>query len=95
MTGGSFSVTGGFWALYAVQTPGAPQLSIEQMPGGVRVFWPVPATGFVLEESVALASSPPAITWSQVSVATYETNGTHIFITVPMPSGSKFYRLRR
>ena len=26
MTGGNYSLTGGFWALYAVQTPGAPCL---------------------------------------------------------------------
>ena len=29
LTGGSYSVTGGFWSLYAVQTPGAPLLSIR------------------------------------------------------------------
>ena len=28
MTGGTFSLTGGFWALFAVQTPGAPTLRI-------------------------------------------------------------------
>src|SRR5438045_1762891 len=28
MTGGSYSVTGGFWSLLAVQTPGAPLLKI-------------------------------------------------------------------
>src|ERR1039458_5110991 len=28
MTGGAYSLTGGFWALYAVQTPGAPLLTI-------------------------------------------------------------------
>jgi hypothetical protein len=95
MAGGPFSVTGGYWAFYAVQTPGAPLLSIEELPGGVRVFWPLPATGFVLDESLALASLPPATAWSQVPVATYQTNATHISITVPMPVGSKFYRLRK
>ena len=29
MTGGNFSLSGGFWALYAVQTPGAPLLTIQ------------------------------------------------------------------
>ena len=28
MTGGNYSLTGGFWALFAVQTPGAPVLNI-------------------------------------------------------------------
>src|ERR1039458_10774684 len=29
MTSGSYSLTGGFWSLYAVQTPGAPALTIR------------------------------------------------------------------
>jgi hypothetical protein len=32
MNSGDFSVTGGFWALYAVQTPGAPWLTITLNP---------------------------------------------------------------
>ena len=28
MSGGNYSLTGGFWAAYAVQTPGAPYLSV-------------------------------------------------------------------
>lgn len=28
MTGGNYSVTGGFWSLFATQTPGAPLLNI-------------------------------------------------------------------
>ena len=60
------------------------------------MFWPVPATGFVLEESVTLASPPAGTIWSPVPVATtYQTNATHIFINVPMPNGSRFYQLRR
>src|ERR1700679_2210350 len=30
MTGGNYSLTGGFWALYAVQVPGAPVLTITR-----------------------------------------------------------------
>src|SRR5262249_1949081 len=33
MTGGNFSLTGGFWSLYALQTPGAPTLKI--VPAGL------------------------------------------------------------
>ena len=29
MTGANYSLTGGFWSLYALQTPGAPALSIN------------------------------------------------------------------
>src|ERR1017187_3908814 len=37
MSGGQYSVTGGFWALYAVQTPGAPALTITHSGNGVKV----------------------------------------------------------
>ena len=52
--GGSYTLVGGFWALPgAVQTPGAPLLSVEKLGGNnVRVFWPLPATGFVLDHAV-------------------------------------------
>src|SRR5580704_7953423 len=40
MTGGSFSLTGGFWSIYALQTPGLPSLSIRVVaPGSVVVSW--------------------------------------------------------
>jgi hypothetical protein len=92
LTGGQYSVIGGFWApAVAVQTPGAPLLSIELLPGGVRVFWPVTAAGFVLQKSVALESTM----WSPVPAGIYETNATHISITVPPGVDSQFYRLRK
>jgi hypothetical protein len=95
MGGGSYSLVGGFWGIVsAVQTPGAPLLSVERLGGNVRVFWPLPATGFVLDQTMALASPPAAIVWSQVPFP-YSTNATHISITVPAPTGNKFYRLRK
>ena len=95
LTGGVYSVTGGFWpGVTLVQTPEAPLLASELLPGGsVRIFWPLPATGFVLDQTTALASPPAAISWSQVAFP-YATNATHISITVPPGVGSKFYRLR-
>lgn len=93
MSGGIYALAGGFWGV--AQTTIPPLLSIEQFPGGVRVFWPVSAAGFVLDETMALGSSPPATMWTQVPAATYQTNATHISITLPMPAGGKFFRLRR
>jgi hypothetical protein len=95
MTNGLYSITGGFWSVVEViQTPGAPLLSIEQLGGGtVRVFWPLPADGFVLDQTSAMTSPPAAISWSQVPFP-YQTNATHISITVA-PAGNRFYRLRR
>src|SRR5438309_765524 len=40
MTGGNFTLEGGFWSIFAVQTPGAPLLSIERQVNAVRVYWP-------------------------------------------------------
>src|SRR5262245_38560903 len=37
MSGGTYSVLGGFWSIIALQTPDAPLLSIETAHGGVRV----------------------------------------------------------
>jgi len=37
MTGGPYSLTGGFWAIYAVQTPGAPYLTITRSNATVIV----------------------------------------------------------
>ena len=94
MSGGNYSLVGGFWGIVAaVQTPGAPLLSVERLGGSVRVFWPLPATGFLLDQTTGLASPPAAIVWSQVPFP-YATNATQISITVPSPVGNKFYRLR-
>jgi hypothetical protein len=94
LTNGQYSVTGGFWGIVApVQTPGAPRLSVERQGANVRIYWPLPATGFVLDQATALTSPPAAIAWSQVPFP-YSTNATHISLTVPSPVGNKFYRLR-
>ncbi len=96
LTGSVYSVTGGFWpGVTLVQTPEAPLLASELLPGGsVRIFWPLPATGFMLDQTTALASPPAAISWSQVAFP-YQSNATHISITVPPGLGSKFYQLRK
>ncbi len=96
LSGGSSTLVGGFWALPgAVQTPGAPLLSVEQLAGSsVRVYWPLPATGFVLEQSLSLASPPATNPWSQVAFP-YQTNATHISLTVSAPAAARYYRLRK
>ena len=43
---------------------------------------------------MALSNAPAATVWSQVGFP-YQTNATHISITVPMPTGTKYYRLRK
>jgi len=97
MSGGNYTLVGGFWSIVAaIQTPGAPLLTISLNPqlSTINVSWPLPATGFVLDQTLALSNTPPETVWSQVAMP-YQTNVTHISITVPMPGGKKFYRLRK
>lgn len=89
MTNGSFSLTGGFWSIFAVQTPEAPLLSVERRGAAGRVFWPLPATGFVLDQSLTVTGA-----WSQVAFP-YVTNANEISVNASATSGNKFYRLRR
>ena len=95
MTGASYALDGGFWGFVGtIQTPGAPLLSVERNGTSVRVSWPAPTTGFVLDHTTALAATPAATVWTQVPFP-YSTNVTHISITVAAPMGTKYYRLRQ
>ena len=89
MTGGNYSLTGGFWSIIeAVQTPGAPLLSIVRSGSEAIISWLAPATGFVLQQSQALTTN----SWTVFS-ATMTTNDGIISVTVPATSGYQFYRL--
>src|SRR5437660_4921406 len=90
MTGGGYTLVGGFWGVVsALQMADAPLLSTERLPGGVRVYWPNSATGFVLEHSLSVTGA-----WSQVAFP-YDTNATDISISLSPPLGNRFYRLRK
>jgi len=89
MTGGNFSLIGGFWALFAVQTPDAPLLTIRLTPTNTAIVsWPSPSTGFLLQQNADLntanwVTDPQSVT----------DNGTNRFIIVNPPAGNRFYRL--
>ena len=58
MTGGNYSLYGGFWALYAVQTPGAPMLTIQlTTTNTAMVYWPSPSTGWNLQQNNDLSTA--------------------------------------
>jgi len=90
MTGGNYSLTGGFWSLYAVQTAGAPVLSIKFINNTAIVYWPSPSTGYNLQANTSLA----AANW--VTPSEVVTNdGTIKYIIVNPPTGNRFYRLKQ
>ena len=89
LIGDGFSLNGGFWSPAIVPPPELPVLSIERLGEDVRVFWPLSAIGFVLDESSTIGGE-----WSPVAFP-YDTNATDISITIPSPAGSRFYRLRK
>ena len=91
VTGGNYSLTGGFWSLFAVQTPGAPVLSIQLTSTNTAiVYWPSPSTGFNLQVSTNL------VTTNWVTAAeTVTDNGSIRFILVNPHTSNCFYRLKQ
>ena len=89
LIGDGFSLNGGFWSPAIVPPPELPVLSIERLGEDVRVFWPLSAIGFVLDECSTINGK-----WSPVAFP-YDTNATDISISIPAPTGSRFYRLRK
>jgi hypothetical protein len=93
LSGGQYALSGGFWSIVAaIQTPGAPTLSVVLTNGLVRVSWPQPAPNWVLEQTSTLTGTPPL--WTGIGPP-YQTNTTHHYLTVPSAQGHTFYRLKK
>lgn len=89
MSGGNYSLTGGFWSLISVvQTAGAPTLYISQTGTTVRVYWQ-DVSGWSLQQNSNIAV--PA-NWSPSGGVT-TSNGTN-YLNLNSPSGSLFFRLQ-
>ena len=89
MSGGSYSLTGGFWSLISiVQTTGAPRLNITHSGNSVTVCWQNSGS-WALQQNSNLAA--PA-GWASCSGVT-TSNGTNS-VTLVNPSGRLFYRLK-
>jgi hypothetical protein len=91
MTGGNYGIDGGFWAVIAaVQTPGAPLLTIWlTVTNSVAISWPSPSTGFVLQQNT---NGLGTVNWS-TAPGTVLDNGTTRTVIVSPPAGNRFYRL--
>ncbi len=89
MTGGNFSLVGGFWSLSAVQTPDGPLLTIRLTTTNTAlVLWPSPSTGFLLLQSTDLTATG----WATVP-ETVTDNGVNKSISANPAVGNRVYRL--
>ena len=89
MSGGQYSVTGGFWSLISVvQTAGAPTLNISQSGNSVTVYWQN-VSGWSLQQNNNLALP---VNWSASGGVT-TSNGTN-YLNIASPAGNLFFRLQ-
>lgn len=92
--GGSYTLSSGFLSSPGdQQTPeDAPELLIALNGNRMVLSWALPATGWVLDRTSALVDA--ATSWTEVS-ASYQTNNTHVLVTIPMSAEDTFFRLRK
>ena len=88
MAGGSYSLTGGFWAFIGVaQTPGAPALYISHSGNTVTVYWQN-VSGWLLQQSSTVNRQA---TWTQNN--SWTTVGGTNYLNLVSPTGNMFFRL--
>lgn len=90
LTGGNFSLTGGFWSIFSVvQTVGSPQLFIFTTATNTAViYWAGPSSGFTLQQDSSLGKS----NWVNSAATIISANGTNQVIVTPRP-GNNLFRL--
>jgi hypothetical protein len=92
MTGGNYSLTGGFWSLISVvQIPGGPVLTITRSGASVNISWPSPSAGFVLQQNSTVNNAPGWVNFT----GTINDNGTVKSVTMTPPTGNLFFRLKQ
>ncbi len=87
MSGANYSLTGGFWSLYAVQTPGAPTLRITYAGNQAIVSWDASVTGWTLQTNNNVAATT---TWSNYTGVVVNNR-----VTNSPPTGRVFFRLKQ
>jgi len=87
MSGGTYSLTGGFWSLISVvQTPGAPLLTITYSGNQAIVSWSPSVTGWTLQTNNNLATG----TWGN-----YAGQVSNNRVTNSPSQGNLFFRLKQ
>ncbi len=91
MSGGSFTLDGGFWGIIAaVQTPGSPLLRVARTTTNtVLVAWPSSVTGFSLQQNALLGNT----NWLGVT-NTVNVVGSENQVIISPPAGNRFFRLK-
>ena len=89
MTGGNYSLTGGFWSLISVaQTPGAPTLYISHAGSSLTVYWQaISGWSLRLNNNVAALAG-----WIPSGYSIHTSNGINS-ITITSPTENLFFRL--
>ena len=89
MTGGNYSVMGGFWSIISVvQMPGVPNLIIvPNGPGSVKILWPNTGS-YTLQQNSNLTTT----NWVTNGYSITNGFGTN-FVTITPPTGNLFFRL--
>ena len=90
LTGGNYSLTGGYWSLFALQTPGTPLLTITSSGNNAVISWPVSATSFTLQTNGTLATA----NWFNYGGIVNTNAGIYNVIITP-PKGNLFFRLKQ
>lgn len=89
LTGGNYSLTGGFWSLISVvQTAGAPTLNISRSGNLVTIYWQ-DVSGWSLQQNNNLA-----LTNGWTATGSWTTsNGTN-YLNLTTSAGNWFFRLQ-
>ena len=90
LSGDVFTVTGGFWAVVEeTVVSGSPELTIRRLSTGeVQICWPMSATGFALQEALAISQSA----WLPSAFAPI-TDGALNCVTIPALEDHRIFRL--
>jgi hypothetical protein len=79
--------------VYRLAMSGTPALTVTRSGNNVILSWPASATGFVLQESTALANPSSSTVWNPGPAPVL--SGEEYQITLPSPSGNRYFRLRQ
>jgi hypothetical protein len=83
MSGGSFTLQGGFWPGIIVRSTNAPTLFIQLAGDSVIISWSPVTAGFQLEEKEDLAE----VVWTAAPAGNP--------VTIPITGPARFYRLTK